>query len=42
LARATENAKDIDVLGTVVVGCETLRSGLLIARLLVPDNSDVR
>jgi hypothetical protein len=42
LARATENAEDIDVLGTVVVGCETLRSGLLKARLLVPDNSDVR
>jgi uncharacterized membrane protein YccC len=42
MARTTTNAKEIDVLGTVAVGCETLRSGLLKARVLVPDNSDVR
>jgi len=42
LARTATNADDIGVLGTVVVGCETLRSGLLKARLLVQENSDVR
>jgi uncharacterized membrane protein YccC len=41
-ARTATNADDIGVLGTVVVGCETLRSSLIKARLLVPDNSDVR
>jgi uncharacterized membrane protein YccC len=42
MARTTTNEKEIDVLGTLVVGCEILRSGLIKARVLVPDSSDVR
>ena len=42
VARTATSADDISVLGTVVVGCEILRSGLLKARLLVQENSDVR
>jgi uncharacterized membrane protein YccC len=42
MARTAVDTKEAEVLGSVIVDLETLRSGLLKVRQLLPDNSDVR